>query len=206
VTRRYHAWREVRHSWIRRKWRALLVPVRGARLVLPALIALSALLVLLALVLDGCSGTAVQRQARALDVTARTINAAVPLVLVEYRRAQMDLVRAHCGPADAGPCRDPVSARREVDALRARWAPVWLAYAGLRATQDAYATQLEACQASDAGCAPSLGTLGSALLRHQLALRCALVAVGVPDPIGGAVDCADLGAPVPGVDAGGSDG
>lgn len=144
-------------------------------------------------VASSCSPSVVRRQAIAADTIARALNGSLPAVTESYRRAQLDAAQAACG--NTTPCADPEAARDVVAAVRAKWSPVWLAWTVLRAAHDAWSDQLARCQVLDAGgdagaCEVSTAHLARTVLEHQTTLRCALVAVGVQDPIGGALVCA----------------
>lgn len=134
-----------------------------------------------------CSPSAVQVQARVADVTARVANAASQPMLDEYRRQQETARDTACG--HTVPCADPEAAREAVVHARAQWTPVFAAWTMLRVSHDVYATQLELCQTTDAGCSPNISRLMADILRHQQTFRCALVAVGVRDPFQGALTC-----------------
>ena len=137
----------------------------------------------------GCSASAVKRQAVAADAIGRTLNGALPSVLQAYKQQQLDVAQLACGHTT--PCADPEAARDAVMAVRAKWAPVWLAWELSRAAHDAWADQLDRCQReADAGdCAPSLAGLAATAVEHATELRCALRAVGVDDPLPGAAVC-----------------
>ena len=144
-------------------------------------------LALLAIMALSCSPSAVQVQARVADVTARVANAASQPMLEEYRRQQETARDTACG--NATPCADPDAARDAVIHVRAQWTPVFAAWTMLRIAHDTYATQLELCQTTDAGCSPNVARLLGDVMRHQTDFRCALVAVGVHDPFQGTLTC-----------------
>lgn len=156
-------------------------------LVLGVIVGIAAVALLLDL--TGCSASAVKRQAVAADVIGRTLNGALPSVLEAYKRQQLDVAEIACG--HVVPCADPEAARDAVTAVRAKWAPVWLAWELSRAAHDAWADQLDRCQRDvDAGdCAPSLAGLAATAVEHATELRCALRAVGVSDPLPGVAAC-----------------
>uniref|UniRef100_A0A6M3INU5 Uncharacterized protein n=1 Tax=viral metagenome TaxID=1070528 RepID=A0A6M3INU5_9ZZZZ len=85
--------------------------------------------------LAGCSPAALDLQARAADVVARSANAALP-ALVEAYQAEGEEVVARCDSLD--------EARAGLDAVRARWAPVWSAWDALETVHELWETTLEA--------------------------------------------------------------
>lgn len=96
-------------------------------------------LVWLALVLCGCPGSTLQVQAQAANVVAAAANASLPVLVEAYRLEGMeaiDAVKAQGGTAE--------QARRAVDEVKARWAPIWLAWGKLKEAENQWATALEA--------------------------------------------------------------
>lgn len=90
----------------------------------------------------GCAGSSAQTQAVVTDRIARSANAALPTIVQAYQ-AQGDAA------IDAAP--DRASATAALAAVRQRWAPVWLAWAILRASVETYATALESAHGDTAG-------------------------------------------------------
>lgn len=157
---------------------------------------------LFALVLAGCSASEVRRQAVAADTIARAANAGLDVLTGPqgatkisglYETQQLDAARAACG--NTRPCADPEAARDAVLAVRARWAPVWSAWALASVAHSAWASQLRRCQeqSDDAGtaCTVDLAALGGSVLAKVSTLRCAMRGLGVADPFPGTVTCGD---------------
>lgn len=88
----------------------------------------------LLLLVTGCTDAALQIQAQAANSVAQTANAALPILLERYRQEGLraiDVVKDAGGTAD--------EARAAVDAVKAKWAPVWKAWETLRVAQGAWA-------------------------------------------------------------------
>lgn len=148
-------------------------------------------LLTLALLVAGCSASALSIQARTADTIARSVNAASAEVLAEYRREQNDALDRHCPSAER--CDGP-AARVAVDAVRAAWRPVMVAHESLRSLHSSWAAAIEGCarQTQRAACTPDVGRVVSQVIDGARDLRCALRAAGHADldPIPGDPGCA----------------
>jgi len=135
-----------------------------------------------------CSGSAVQQQARALDISARLFNAARPVWIAAYEAEGERLLHEAC---PAPPC-----ARAALEAVQdahdRRWSPVAITWEAVKVAHDAWRLEIERCRQADAGqCEESLGRLGAAFLSSALRFRCSLRALGRTDldPMPGAFSC-----------------
>lgn len=154
----------------------------------------------LALSLVACSGGAIRAQATTAAVIARASNAGLALIAGEdgatkvsslYESQQLDVARAACG--DTKPCADPQAARDAVMAVRARWAPVWSAWALAGVAHATWADQLRRCQTAQANdgteCTIRLEQLTRSVVAQITTVRCALRGLGVTDPFPGEIAC-----------------
>lgn len=103
--------------------------------------------------LPACSSATLQVESRVADGVAVAGNTALPILVERYRDEGIDAILA---VKHAGGSAD--EARAAVDAVKARWAPVWTAWDALAAAQDGWATAIE--QGGDASAA--LGGLKAA--------------------------------------------
>jgi hypothetical protein len=97
-------------------------------------------LVMAALVMGnaGCPDYVRQAQAQTANAVAQAANAALPVIVEAYRQEGLraiDDVKAKGGTAD--------DARAAVEAVKAKWTPIWEAWAALRIAEDAWADALE---------------------------------------------------------------
>jgi hypothetical protein len=86
----------------------------------------------------GCSDPFRQVQIHTADSVAEAANAALPILVERYRQEgfrAIDAVKASGGNAD--------DAKAAVEAVRAKWAPIWKAWETLSVAQDAWADALE---------------------------------------------------------------
>lgn len=130
--------------------------------------------------LAGCSASALAVQARIADTVARAANAARPLVLTEYRAAQVAVLDRDCPSAQQ--CA-PEAARAGVAEVRRLWSPVWVAADSARAVHDLWAEAIRQCaeQANRATCTPQVQAMALRFVERVQEWRCALRAVGRTD-------------------------
>jgi hypothetical protein len=141
-------------------------------------------LVLGALGATGCSGSQVQQQAAAADVTAQALNRALPVWVGEYEREGREAIDAACCSRDA--------MEAALERIETRWRPVALAWESTRAAHDAWRRELERCRATpDQRCDVSVPHLAASVLASAGAWRCAVRVVGYAqlDPLSGVVAC-----------------
>ena len=93
---------------------------------------LVALIVAAALV--GCAPAVVQVEAQVADSIAVGANAALPVLVSEYRQEGLTAIAASASRTDA---------ETKLTAIKAAWAPRWKAWETFRVAQDAWATALE---------------------------------------------------------------
>lgn len=155
-------------------------------------------LILLLSALVSCTPSAVRTQGDTAHSIATALNAAAPFALEESRAAAVA-----AGEAEYRACRDggteaacTVRAHAALDAQRARWRAVFVAWDALAAAHTLWRAEILRCRSLDGGaCAPSVETV-SEVLRAASAWRCALrdVGRGDLDPLPGAFACGDGGA------------
>lgn len=137
--------------------------------------------VLIAAALHGCSAGAVQVQSEGLEVVNLAGNRIEPLWIAEYRREGRAALAAACPVANGTTPSAACGATRLAAerAVTAKWAHVRDAWEALHAVDDAYATQLDACRAVDAGvCTISIPAAFPAAVTVY---RCAIRAAGHPE-------------------------
>jgi hypothetical protein len=131
-----------------------------------------------------CSASDVRTQALVAHATADGFNRAQEHVLDQYEEAGRAAARASC-------C-DRARMTAAVDAVDHAWVPVIVGWEAARVDHDAWREKLMQCQTTPAEtCGVELVTLEHAFLRSATAARCALVALGEPDPLAdvGAISC-----------------
>lgn len=132
----------------------------------------------------GCSASDVHTQALVAHATADGFNRAQEHVLDQYEEAGRAAARASC-------C-DRARMTAAVAAVDHAWVPVIVGWEAARVDHDAWREKLMQCQTTPAEtCGVELVTLEHAFLRSATAARCALVALGEPDPLAdvGAISC-----------------
>lgn len=144
---------------------------------------------LLLVLLVGCSGTEVRRQAMSADVIARAFNSVgEPTLVAAYESACRGEIDHVCREA---PC-DRALMEGALAACDRHWQPAMLAYEATRALHSAWRLTLMRCQVADAGsCTIDLARDGAAFMQSATRFRCAIRALGRADldPIPGAVTC-----------------
>lgn len=107
--------------------------------------------VLAALLLWGCSPSALQVHARAADTMGAVTNAATGELETVYEAEQMEAVEEVCGTTDPEEaqraCR--YAAEEGVDEVRETWAPVWDSHDQVRTAHDVYRDTLALAAAGD---------------------------------------------------------
>lgn len=94
---------------------------------------------MMAMLTQGCVDPARQIQAQAANSVAQAANAALPILIERYRQdgfRALDKLKASGGTAKDVPA--------TLEAVKAKWAPVWDAWKALVVAQDAWADALEA--------------------------------------------------------------
>jgi hypothetical protein len=126
-----NAWLEYARWWLHgRAFTSVFEPIFYAVVVI--------LIFVVVMGIQGCTDPARQIQARAADSVAQAANSALPILIERYRQdgfRALDKLKAAGGTADDVPA--------TLDAVRAKWKPVWDAWKALVVAQDAWADALE---------------------------------------------------------------
>ena len=132
------------------------------------------------LYLPSCSANQVTNQSRVAEVTAQSLNRALPVWIAEYQRQGRETIERSCCVRS--------NMQQALDQHNQLWQPVSLAWESAKLAHDAWRTQLDLCRLPDANsnsCQASLSVLAQSFLDFFNSWRCTVRSLNMPqlDPI-----------------------
>lgn len=132
------------------------------------------------LYLNSCSANQVTNQSRVAEVTAQSLNRALPVWIAEYQRQGRETIERSCCVRS--------NMQQALDHHNQLWQPVSLAWESAKLAHDSWRLQLDLCRQSDANsnsCQASLSVLSQSFIDSFNHWRCTVRSIGMPnlDPI-----------------------